>query len=263
MLSIIKGTKELTIILESYIGDIFTEDLLTSESIDIGFFKPINSIYIELKSQNAENVLSLEYFDGSNYSPVNIVDRTLGLSRSGFVKWERNLENQKQSLLHGKTLYWYKLKISTNDIPALELRGLNLVFSDDNNLKETYPDVMEYVGDSSTFISYHQSARNFILTYLRNKGKTVSKYGVYKMLDHFDLHDYEEVQQAAKYKALAMIFFNESDIRDDKWYQKAKDFDALYAESIDLNFLSLDLNNDGKIDESETQRIQFIQIQRL
>jgi hypothetical protein len=98
---------------------------------------------------------------------------------------------------------------------------------------------------------------------MRNKGKQVSNLGYPKMLDQFDLHNYEEVKQASKYKALATIFFNESDSVDDKWYQKAKDFDRLYSESICLNFLSLDENDDGKEEVDEVQALQYIKIQRL
>ena len=60
-----------------------------------------------------------------------------------------------------------------------------------------------------------------------------------------------------------MIFFNESDQVEDKWYQKAKDFDRLYSESIESDFLSIDENDDGKISSSEAQKIQYITVQRL
>ena len=264
MLKINKGSKDLSIILESYVSDSFIETLTTSESIDFGYYKPIQSLYLEIAPQALDNDVVIEFWNGSSWSQLTIVDRTFGLKKSGFISWERNIETQEESLLHGSTLYWYRLKVSTNDIPSLELKGMNLVFSDDNDLKESYPDIMEYLPENSpSFISYHQSARNFIISYLRNKGKSVQTKGVYKPLDQFDLHNYEEVKQASKYKALAMIFFNESDNVDDKWYQKAKDFDDLYAASIDLNFLSIDSNDDGKVTANEQQAIQFIQIQRL
>lgn len=264
MLKIFKDNKDISLLLENYILDSFIEDLTTSETIDFGFFKPINNIFLEITGQNVLNTVQVEFWNGSSWSILESIDRTSGFNRSGFISWERNIDAQKESLLHGKTLFWYRIKVLTNDVPALELKGINLVFSDDNDLKSTYPDIMEYIHEGeSSFISYHQSARDFIINYLRNKGKTVSKYGAYKLLDQFDLHNFEEVRQASKYKALAMIFFNESDAIDDKWYQKAKDFDRLYAEAISMDLLSLDTNNDGKIDQSENQAVQFITIQRL
>jgi len=264
MLKIFKGSEDISLKLENYIVDEFSGDLLTSETLDFGFYKPINSLFIEMVSQATDNALEIEFWNGSSWSAIEIIDKTLGLNRSGFISWDRNIETQKENALHGKILFWYRLRVLTNDIPALELKGINLVFSDDTDLKSAYPDVMEYLHDGQTsFISYHQSARDFIINYLRNKGKTVSKYGVYKMLDQFDLHNYEEMKQASKYKAMAMIFFNESDAVDDKWYQKAKDFDRLYGEAISMDFLSIDANNDGKVDVFENQSVQYVKIQRL
>lgn len=265
MLKIFKDSLDISLEMESYVTDSVTLSLLTTETIDIGYFKPINSIYFDIKPHLTGNNLALEFWDGSAWLEITErTDKTLGLKRSGFVSWKRNIDIQQASLLHGSTLYWYRIRVGANDITALELKGVNLVFADDYDLLESYPDIMEYLPDGAdSFIAYHQSARNFILTYLRNKGKNVESYGVFKMMDQFDLHNYEEVRQAAKYKALAMIFFNESDSVDDKWYQKAKDFDALYGSSIDMSFLSIDKNNDGKSDATESQAIQFIVVQRL
>lgn len=264
MLKIFKGTKDLSITLENYISGEFTEDFTTSEFFHIGYFKPIDALYIELLAQNEENNLILEYFDGTSWVAISTIDKTLGLKKSGFITWNRNIDNQVKNTFNGQELYWYRLSVDTNNITAFSVKGINLVFSDDNDLKESYPGIMEYMPDgASSFISFHLSARNQILTYLRNKGKSVSTLGVKKILDQFDLHNYEEVRQASKYKALATIFFNESDNVDDKWYQKAKDFDRLYSESINLNFLSIDENNDGKEEPDEVQALQYVKIQRL
>jgi hypothetical protein len=264
MLKIFKGTKDLSITLENYISGEFTETLAVGEFFHIGYYKPIDALYLETVSQNEENNLVVEFYDGTSWNILSTIDKTFGLKKSGFVTWARNIETQVENSVNGVQLYWYRLSIDTNDITDLTVKGINLVFSDDNDLKESYPGIMEYLPDGSTsFISFHLSARNHILTYLRNKGKSVSTLGVRKLLDQFDLHNYEEVKQASKYKALATIFYNESDNVDDKWYQKAKDFDRLYSESISLNFLSLDENNDGKEEPDEVQSLQYIKIQRL
>lgn len=264
MLKIFKGSKDLSLTLENYISGTFIEDFTTSEHIHIGYYKPIDALYIELSPQQEENNLVLEYYNGSSWTQIDVTDKTFGLQKSGFITWQRNLDDQAKTTINSTELYWYRLSIDTNTISSLTLNGINLVFSDDNDLKESYPGIMEYLPeDSLSFIAFHLSARNHILTYLRNKGKQVSTLGVKKMLDQFDLHNYEEVKQASKYKALATIFYNESDTIDDKWYQKARDFDNLYSESINLNFLSIDENNDGKEENDEIQALQYIKIQRL
>lgn len=264
MLKIFKETKDLSIILENYISGEFTENFAVGEYFYIGYYKPIDALYLEIVSHVEENNIVLEFFDGSNWNSLSVIDKTFGLKKSGFITWARNIETQKENIVNGSNLYWYRLSIDTNEITDFTVKGINLVFSDDNDLKESYPGIMEYLPEGSTsFISFHLSARNHILTYLRNKGKYVSTLGVKKLLDQFDLHNYEEVRQASKYKTLATIFYNESDNIDDKWYQKAKDFDKMYSESINLNFLSLDLNNDGKEESDEIQALQYIKIQRL
>lgn len=264
MLKIFKGTVDLSLILENFISDTFTEDFTTSEYFHIGYYKPIDALYLELVAQNEENNIVLEYYNGSTWTQIDVKDKTFGLKKSGFITWNRNIDNQAKTSINAVEAYWYRLSIDANDITDLSMKGINLVFSDDNDLKESYPGIMEYLPDgATTFIGFHLSARNQILTYLRNKGKSVTTLGVNKMLDQFDLHNYEEVRQASKYKTLATIFYNESDTVDDKWYQKAKDFDRLYGESINVNFLSLDENNDGKEEPIETQALQYIKIQRL
>jgi len=264
MLTIFKNATNHSLILSNFLSTGFTEDLLTTDSIYVGYYKPIGQLYLELAPHLVENEISVEYWDGSSWSAIDVIDRTFGLKKSGFITWERNIDDQEQHILNAVVLFWYRIKITTNDITDFNLKALNLVFSDDNDLLESYPDIMEYLPEGkSSFVGYHQSARNYILTYLRNKGKTIKARNAYKLLDQFDLHNFEEVRQASKYKALSMIFFNESDQVEDKWYQKAKDFDRLYSESIESDFLSIDENDDGKISSSEAQKIQYITVQRL
>lgn len=264
MLKILKNTTDVSLLLENYISDGYSSSFSTTDYFYVGYYKPINALYFELTTQNQTNSLITEYWNGSSWVVISTKDKTFGLKKSGFVTWERNIDDIALKTVEGSELFWYRFKISTNNIATLALKGINLVFSDDNDLKESYPDIMEYIPENSTsFIAYHQSARNHILTYLRNKGKTIKGKNAYKMLDQYDLHNFEEVRQASKYKTLAMIFYNESDQLDDKWYQKAKDFDRLYGESISMDFLSLDENDDGKIESSEQQKIQYIKVLRL
>lgn len=264
MLTIIKGSSDLSQALENYLTDVEALDFSSGETLDIGFRKPFSDLFIELKPTTVvANVLQAEYFNGS-WTSLSITDRTKGFNRSGFVKWDKSeIEDWEAVTLHGKELYWVRVSLQ-NDITDLEFSGINIVFSDDNDLKEGYPDIMEFLPENSqSFIAYHQEARNHILTYLRNKGKTISQQQRYKLLDQFDLHNVEEVRQAAKYLALSNIFYNESDVVGDKWFQKAEGFKSKYGEAINLYSLSIDENDNGKEENSESNAIQYIRIQRL
>lgn len=249
--------------LDNYVNGSYSTVVSAPTTIDIGYYKPINALYFEFIQSLPAGTLEVYYFNGTTLAPLAINDKTFKFSRPGFVTWDRNTLVKKSTLL-GEEAYYYRFVVSNYATVTLILKAINLVFSDDTDLLESYPDIMEYLPENATsFISYHQSSRNSILTYLRNKGKSVTNLGVRKMLDQFDLHQYEEVRQASKYKTLASIFYNESDNVDDKWYQKAKDFDRMYGESINLNFLSIDENDDGKEEDFEKQSIQYLKIQRL
>jgi hypothetical protein len=262
MLKIFKGTSDLSLKLENYLRDSVLVDIAAGETIDVGYYKPISDLYLELKQVTPVlNSLKVEVYTGS-WTSLSVFDRTEGGNRSGFIRWSK-LGNEKATTLHSEELYWYRISFD-EDITGLDIKGINLVFADDADLKESYPDIFEYLPeDAESFIAYHQEARNYILTYLRNKGKTIRQKEKYKMIDQFDLHNFDEVRQAAKYLALANIFYNESDSLDDKWKQKADGFKAKYGEAIDLNFLSIDENDDGQQQNSESNAIQYIKVMRL
>lgn len=250
--------------LENYLSDSITVSLLAGETIDIGYYKPIGDVYIDLKAATQiSNTLEVEYYNGS-WAPVSVADKTKQLNRSGFLSWNKNLMTDwKATTLHGKELFWVRVS-ATVDITGLIIKGLNLVFSDDNDLKEAYPNVSEFLPENEdSFIIYHQEARNEIITYLRNKGKSIQEQEKLKLLDHFDLHNFNEVRQASKYLVLANIFYNESDAVDDKWKQKADGFKKKFGDSINLYYLSLDLNNDGVQQNYESSSVQHIRIHRL
>lgn len=260
MLKILKNNNDYSKKLENYLSDSVVIDL--DDWLYIGYYKKISSIYIELRNENeTETNLMAEVFN-SSWMSLSINDETNNLKRSGFISWDKS-QPWNETTVDGNKLFFIRIKPS-DIIENLEIKGINLVFANDTDLKEDYPDIFNYLPENSdSFISYHQSARNYILTYMRNKGKTIKAKNQFKMLDQFDLHDFNEVRQAAKYLALANIFFNESDQVDDKWYQKAVGFKTKYAEAINIKFLSIDENDNGIQESNEAQSIQHIQILRL
>ena len=147
------------------------------------------------------------------------------------------------------------------------MKGINLVFSDDNDLKEEYPSVMGMLPDGElSFINFHVASRKDILSYFRAQGKLIEKadknYVTTKKIDQFDLLDYEELRDASKFLTLSKILKWVSDANDDKWYQKAKDYEVKYSEKINAVNLSLDKDDDGKVDNNELNAIQSITIVR-
>lgn len=260
MLKIYKDSTDYSLALESYTTDQAVIEVLSGESIDVGYYKPINSLYIEMTLNAHLSDLTVQYFNGA-YVNLEIKDYTDNLSRSGFIKWSTNQTNQKKSTLHGQELYWYKF-ILTGDDQDLTIKGINLNFSDDTDLREEYPNIMDHTPDGQTsFVGFHQASRKDIISYFRNQGKLINGLSP-KKVDQFDLLDFEEVREASKFLTLHKIFMWLSDGIDDKWYQKAQDFGKKYSDKINLFYLSLDENDDGLEDASEKNAIKSVRIIR-
>ena len=54
-----------------------------------------------------------------------------------------------------------------------------------------------------------------------------------------------QLRQAAKFKAIAKIYFNLSDAPDDIYAVKSKRYDSLFTSAFDLFLFDLDKDNDG------------------
>lgn len=261
MLKLIYKNSDYSKILENYLGSGLTIDF--DDWIYIGYYKQVSAIYFDFKKHPTHSGLFQgEYYNGSSWVSLNANDETFNFASSGFITWNKPAD-WKDSVIQGNNLYFIRIK-SSEELNNFKIHGINMVFSNDIDLIESYPDIKSYTPEGSeSFIAYHQEARNFILTYLKNKGKTVYSKNKYKMLDQFDLHDFTEVRQASKYLALANIFYNESDALDDKWKQKADGFFQKYSQAINLNFLSIDENDDGIAQVTESNSVQYITISRL
>lgn len=265
MLKIFLNSTDVSNEAENFSVDTFSATLLATGELSIGYYKPINSVYVELSTFNTNtSVMSLYYYNGTSFiTTSSLKDSTKGLKRSGFVKWDRDLTNEKSTTVNGVELFWYKIKLDA-DATAVTVKGINLVFSDDNDLKEEYPTIVDMLPDGEpTFINFHVASRKDILSYFKTQGKLVTQVGgKKKLLDQFDLLDIEEVRDASKFLTLAKIFYWISDATDDKWYQKATDFETEYNKKINLATLSVDSNDDGKAGINEVAKIQSIQVER-
>ena len=148
---------------------------------------------------------------------------------------------------------------------TFDLEMLNLVFADDNDLREVQRDIDRYLftGDNS-FIAYHYAARNEIVQSLRNSGYTTRKLaGNSNDLTHWDILEPEQIRSAAKYLALSNIMFDVSANEQDKYYQKWRDYKANYAEAFKLYLLWLDKDDDGQLDASEQNFYRSVQLNKV
>lgn len=276
MLKIFKGSTDYSLELESFTTDQVDLTLAVGDSIDWGHYKPINAVWVEQLAP-AEGSLDVvfEYWNGTAWAALGALkDYTKKLKQSGWLIWSRNQLAEAKKTEHGLALFWYRARVVAIVQPdpappspltevELTVKGINLVFSQDADLLEEFPGITELLPENQpSFIGFHQSAMKDIVTDLRRQGKFVSPQDVTfpdgvkrkmyaKNLDQFDLLDFSELREAAKFKALEKIMSWRSDATDDKFNQKASDFSDKYGAKMDLFLLSIDHNDDGLAQEAE------------
>lgn len=240
-----------------YIRDNFSVELIAAEDyLYLGYTKPFGSSYIELVTANINaNTLALEYWDGSAWTSQSLTDESKGMTRSGFLFWDKSVMNS--TTVNSQEAFWVRLKPSV-DHSVTSIRGLNLVFSDDNMLKSEFFEIDNsnlLPPGETTHIVNHVASRNTIIQRLKNLNYIkVDAAGNRLDMNQWDLIDTFEVRQAATMLCLAKIFFILSDSPDDTWWAKFREYQDKYEEMFRLARLSIDQDNDGVDDADEVKQ---------
>lgn len=240
----------------------------TDDCLYIGYSKPINAVYVEIKVEDAyDAVLTLEYYNGSTWaSAAGFIDETKGFIRSGFCQWNRNQETESLTEVNGTSQYWYRIKTDTTFNSDVELYGISLLFSDDQTLLEEFPLVTHdsfYPNQSDKrHTAIHIAVRNEIVQKFRNKDYYISNSLGNRELNHWDLLEIDEVRQGAKYLALGKIFFNASDSADDNYAAKSAMYEKLGQEALQLVRLSVDSEDTGKKNPSSYAQLKTTRLIR-
>lgn len=239
-----------------YIRDEFSIELIAAEDyFYAGFDRPFSAMYFEIVTANINSgSFSAEYWDGDSWEPVSISDESKNWTRSGYVFWSKP-SDWAANTVNSQEAYWIRFRPDV-DHSATSLRGANLVFSDDNSLRAEFAEILNSnilpAGENS-HIMHHVAARNAIVQRLRNLDYIKVDANSNRVnLSQWDLHDIFEIKEAATHLALAKIFFNLSDNDEDLWWRKYREYQDKYEEAFRLARLSIDKNNDGKSDSTET-----------
>lgn len=240
-----------------FLRDPFAVTMVSAEDrFYIGFRKAIGSVYVEMETPNTNaGSFTAEYWDGLAWQQLSLNDETQGWTRSGFMSWDKT--NMESTNVNGVDHYYVRLTPSV-DHSATTVRAINIVFSDDNQLKQEFSQITNanlLPPGQSSHIMHHVAARNKIIQELRNKGYLkVNVTTGDENLTPWDLHDLFEVREAATQLALAKIFFELSDGTEDQWWHKYREYKKAYDDAFSLVILSVDTNDDGKEDTSEKRR---------
>lgn len=242
----------------SFGRDSFTFTFATSEdAFYVGFYKPINVFYVNLETANTNtSQLSIEYYNGTAFSSLDgSHDDTSGFSRSGFIRWDRNQEDESKTTVNGLEKYWYKITTDSTTT-ALTFSGVNIVFSDDEDLKREMYEISDsgfYPGSETSHILTHVAARDEIIQELRADGRYKEDFNTGKLKDitSFDLLDISQVKVASTYLTLSKILMASSDASDDIFMTKSSMYRSLYNKAMQTMYLSVDEDDDGILDRYE------------
>jgi len=239
--------------------------------IYIGFYKAINNIYVEMATANANAATAtVKYYNGSAFTAVsNQFDDTKAFTRSGFIRWDRGIDAstnlEAATTVNGESKFWYQIAVSA-DTSAMVFNGLNIVFSDEQDLKRVLFEVDKYypTGETSHILT-HAGARDEIVQQLNLTGQSkVNSAGKELDISAFDLLDISEVKLASTYLVLSMIMMNMSDDIDDIYMNKHSHYLSKYNKIINVMKIRVDSDDDG-LDDGNTERenLTFGFIKRL
>lgn len=251
-----------------YTRDTFGLDLVSADDyLYLGLFKRFSAAYVQTFTVNTvSNTFTAEFNNGTTWVTLaQFKDDSQGFTRSGFLTWTRNQTDWALSTVNSEELFWIRLRPSADHDTNTVIKGLNIVFADDNDLVGEFREINQFLseGDSS-FITYHQSARDHMIQMIRNRGKLkVNTSSTLANITKWDILDIDEIREASKHKALSQIFFQASDNIEDKWYQKYTDHLQFYNNAFDVFYLTLDKDDDGQVDDAERLAIKSLTITRL
>jgi hypothetical protein len=250
----------------SFGRDYFQGSILTTDFIYFGRFKQFSSFYVEMGSTvNAVSAnLNIEYWNGTTWVSVSYpIDDTICFSRSGFVEFE-SPSDWAANTINGVENYYLRLTVSVNTTANIRIQGMNVVFSDDQDLKGVYPTVTNYLQSGElSFILRHENSRDLIVQDIRNiaiKKRSVSAT-YYENIDAWDLLEIDEVNMWATYLTLENIFSGLQSNGGDFYKDKSEEYAKKAEFYKNATYLTLDKDNDGIKDSSE--RSSDISVRRL
>lgn len=260
------------------VTDSFNLTLDVGDAYYIGLYKPFKNIFFELVNLDAADDLSFKYYNGSTFVDLpNLKDRTKLLSKSDFVQWQFEDESKitdswKKTTINNKELYWIEI---TGDMNIKEIQGVNLVYTNDNDIKTEFPRIDDFIDNLTSFISFHVSSRDEIVQKFRNGGEVIkpdtnlnnflpnssisNRRKLYD-LNKFDLLNLEQVKQAAKFLTLSKIFFYNSRNNEDKAFLMSQDYYSKFSQSLKLFYNSIDTDGDGNEDLEENMQLNDVRI---
>lgn len=239
--------------------DNFTITMDTDDFIYIGYHKSINAVYMYMSQTNTlGGTLTAEYSnDQATWSPLEICDDTKNMSRSAFITWDRP-SDAGEITVDGQAKCWVRLATDTLQSEVV-VEALNLVFSDDNDVCEFEPALLDacfYQNGQTSHIFKHVAAKSYIMSRLRSLGYINQTADGKEEINEWDVLDIYQLKLASVYYTISQIYFNLSDDPEDQYWSKYKVYESRFEEAFALGRLDIDTNDNGQVDGSEARPVQ-------
>ncbi len=224
----------------------------------IGSILPFNNLWFDMGTVNTNaSTLSVDMWFGHAWiSAVDVIDESAGLTASGRVQWNTDLNKgwdleQYSTSVTGLpalsaiyNMYWLRLSWSATFSAGSAIGYIGQKFSDDTSLYSFYPDLNNstiltgFAAGKTTWNEQHFMAAEHIVRDLQKNGIIKSRS---QILDASKLVD------ASCHKVAELIYssLGEPYLEQLKWSRQA------YKEASNVKFFNTDLNANGRLDTAE------------
>lgn len=239
--------------------DDFSITVDTDDFIYVGYSKTINAVYLQMSQFNTlGGTLAAEYSnDQATWSPLEICDDTKNMARSGFITWDRPTD-AGEITIDSQAKCW--VRFSTDTLQSqITVQALNIIFSDDNDLCEFEPALLDacfYQSGQTSHIFKHVASKAYIMSRLRSLGYIKYTPDGEENINEWDVLDIYQLKLASVYYTISQIYFNLSDDPEDQYWSKYKVYESRFEEAFALGRLDIDLDDDGQVDDNEKRPIQ-------
>lgn len=242
-----------------YARDSFNLEVVAAEDfVYIGYYKPISTVYLAMATASTtDTTLSGQYWNGLAWTDlVGYSDDSRAMQRSGFIQWDRNQADEELTTVNGSELFWYRFTLGA-DTSACVVSGINIVFSDDEDLKKELFEYREFLPTNETsFLLNHVSARDEIIQNIRNNGRYKQNQNNGRNLDlnAFDVLNINQLNKASTYLVMANIMANVLTDPDGLFREKERYYRSKFNSAMDLFYLDLDTDDNGILNRDEELR---------
>lgn len=217
-------------------------NLEITDTLYVGFRKPINSLFFNVVTPSGDGAeIEGEYF-GADWTSLDLHDETEAFSASGFVRW-LTPDDQAATTVNGKSLFWVRLTCALDN--ASTVSGIGPLLCSEEDLLAVNFSLEE---DSPNILKAMVAARNLMCKELQ--------------VSAWDILNVPDVNDAATFLSLSIIYSNQSDRDNDHYRTLATDYLSQYKSLKAKVAITIDRNDNGVVDEGETVKSSVVYFER-